>query len=302
MLYTVWMDILSDILQSFRLNAEVFFHSSYCGNWAVDTSGSRQATFHVVARGSCWLHMPNSEQSEPLRAGDLVVFPRDAEHLISSSEHRPGPEVPRNQPVEADATGPSTSMICGYFKFDECRWNPLLDAMPEYLVIRSEMTPNTGQMDSLINFISYEADAGLLGADVVINRLSDVLFIHVVRTYIAQHKPDTGFIAALADSKLAKSLDAFHQQPEQSWSVESLAKAAGMSRSGFAEHFHHVTGQTPMQYVTQWRMQKAYDLLTNTEQSTQKIAEQCGYQSEASFSKAFKKFFAKGPGAARKRK
>lgn len=296
------MDILSDILQSFRLSAEVFFHSSYCGNWAVDTSGSRHATFHVVARGSCWLHMTGLEQPEPLRAGDLVVFPRDAEHLISSNKQRPGSEVPRNQPAQANATGASTSMICGYFKFDESRWNPLLDAMPEFLVIRSEMTPDTGYMDSLINFMSYEADAAQLGADVVINRLSDVLFIHVVRTYIDQYKPEAGFIAALADSKLAKCLDAFHKHPGQNWSVESLANKAGMSRSAFSEYFHHVTGQTPMQYVQQWRMQKAYDLLTTTEQSTQQIAEQCGYQSEASFSKTFKKLFAKGPGAARKEK
>jgi len=296
------MDILSDILQSFRLSAEVFLHSSFCGSWAVDTSGSRQATFHVVARGSCWLHMPGTEQPEPLRGGDLVVFPRDAEHLISSSRHRPGPEVPINQPAQSDSTGPSTSMICGYFKFDEGRRNPLLDAMPEYLVIRSEMTPDTGHMDSLINFMSYEANATQLGGGVVINRLSDVLFIHVVRTYIAQHKPDSGFIAALADSKLVKSLDAFHQQPEQSWSVESLAKAAGMSRSGFAERFHHITGQTPIQYVTQWRMQMAYESLTTTQHSTQQIAEQSGYQSEASFAKVFKKYFGKGPGAVRRGK
>lgn len=267
----------------------------------MDTSGSRHATFHVVARGSCWLHMPGSVQPEPLRAGDLVVFPHDAEHLISNSKQRPGPEIPKNQSGQPDAASPSTSMICGYFKFGESRWNPLLDAMPEYLVIRSEMTPQTGHMVSIINFMSYEADVAQLGSDVVINRLSDALFIHVVRTYIAQYKPDTGFIAAMADSRLVKSLAAFHQQPEQSWTVESLAKAAGMSRSGFAEHFHHVTGQTPMQYVTQWRLQTAYNLLTTTQNSTQQIAEQSGYQSEASFAKVFKKYFGQGPGAVRRK-
>jgi len=294
------MDSLSEILQSSRLDAKVFLHSSFCGSWAVDTSGSRQATFHVVARGACWLHMPDSDQPEPLRAGDLVMFPHDAEHAISSTEQRPGVDVPRNQPTEGVPTGPSTSLICGYFAFGENRWNPLLEAMPSYLIIRSEMTSDTGHMESLVNFMIYEAEAGREGADVVINRLSDVLFIHVVRTYIAQYKPDTGFIAALADNKLAASLNVFHQQPEKSWSVELLAKAAGMSRSGFAEHFHHIIGQTPMQYVTQWRMQTAYDLVITTQLSTQQIAEQSGYQSEASFAKVFKKAFGKGPGAVRR--
>ena len=293
------MDSLSEILQTCRLDAKVFLHSSFCGSWAVDTSGSRQATFHVVARGSCWLHMPDTDQPEPLRAGDLVVFPHDAEHAISNSEHRPGKDVPRNQPTDEPA-GPSTSLICGYFEFGENRWNPLLDAMPTYLIIRSEMTSDTGHMDSLINFMIYEAEAGRQGADVVINRLSDVLFIHVVRTYIAQYKPDAGIIAALADNKLAHSLNAFHQKPEQNWSVELLAQEARMSRSGFAEHFHKVTGQTPMQYVTQWRMQTAYDLLTTTQLATAQIAEQSGYQSEASFAKVFKKVFGKGPGAVRR--
>jgi AraC-like DNA-binding protein len=296
------MDILSEILESNRLHAEVYLHSSFCGEWALESSSTQTATFHVVARGSCWLHISGSEHPEALRAGDLVVFPHNSKHYISNSEIQPSIEVLSKQHGQDQESGPSTSMICGYFKFADNRWNPLLDAMPPYLVIRSEVTSDTGNMNSLINFMIYEAESGQLGVDVVINRLSDVLFTHVVRTYIEQYKPEEGFIAALADHKLAKCLDAFHNKPGDNWSVESLAKSAGMSRSAFSEHFHHVTDQTPMQYVKQWRMQKAYDLLTTTEQSTQQIAEQCGYQSEASFSKLFKKFFSKGPGAVRKGK
>jgi len=294
------MDVLSDILKSSRLNANVFLHSSFCGSWAVDTSGSQQATFHVVARGACWLHLPDLADPEPLRAGDLVVFPRDAPHVISDSATPPGPEVPRNQPAESDAVGASVSLICGYFEFGENRWNPLLDAMPTFLVIRNETTSDTGHMNSLINFMIYEAETNKEGSDVVIDRLSDVLFIHVVRTYINQYQPNKGFIAALSDKKLGLSLTAFHQQPGDNWSVERLAKLAGMSRSSFADRFHNVTEQTPMQYITQWRMQKAYDLLSTSGLSTQQIAEQSGYQSEASFSKVFKKYFSKGPGAVRR--
>jgi len=294
------MDVLSDVLQFCRLNARVFLHSSFCGSWAVDTSGTQQAAFHVVARGTCWLHLPGMLQAESLRAGDLVVFPHDARHVISNSEQSPAADVPLNQPAVEDDSGPSTSLICGYFEFDEKRWNPLLDAMPAYLVIRNEMTSDTGRMDSLIDFMIYETEANRQGADVVIDRLSDVLFIHVVRTYIDQYKPDDGFIAALADAKLARSLSVFHKQPDKSWSLEQLAKQASMSRSAFAKHFHRIVGQTPMQYIKQWRMQNAYDLLSTTNLSTQFIAEKSGYQAEAAFAKVFKKHFAQGPGSVRR--
>lgn len=294
------MDILSDILKTCRLNAKVFLHSNFCGSWAVDTSGTQQATFHVVARGSCWLHLSDLADPVPLRAGDLVVFPRDVRHVISNSPTPPGPDVPLNKPAGNNVSGASASLICGYFHFGENRWNPLLDAMPAYLIIRNEVTSDTAHMDSLINFMIYEAETEREGSDVVIDRLSDVLFIHVVRTYINQHQSDKGFIAAIADKKLALSLTAFHENPGDSWSVERLAKLAGMSRSSFAGYFHNVSEQTPMQYITQWRMQKAYDLLSTTQLSTSHIAEQSGYQSEASFSKVFKKYFSKGPGAVRR--
>ena len=172
--------------------------------------------------------------------------------------------------------------------------------MPDYLVIRNEMMSATGYMYGLINFMIYEVETNRQGAEVVINRLSDVLFIHVIRTYIEQYQLTHGFIAALADTRLARGLNAFHRQPDKTWSVQQLAKEAGMSRSAFAEHFHRIVGQTPLQYLTQWRMQTAYNLLSTTDYSTQQIAEQCGYQSEAAFAKVFKKFYGKGPGAVRR--
>ncbi|MBI1425638.1 MAG: helix-turn-helix domain-containing protein [Gammaproteobacteria bacterium] len=294
------MDSLSEILQSIRLQARVFAHPSFCGHWAVDTSGTRQATFHIVTRGTCWLHLPDRAMAEPMRAGDLVVFPRDAAHVIADSEQLPDAEVPRNQALTDPSIQPTASLICGYFEFGEQRWNPLLASMPDHLVIRNEAMSATGHMYHLINFMSYEVESQRLGADVVINRLSDVLFIHVIRTYIEQHQPAHGVIAALADTRLAQGLNAFHQQPQAPWTIETLANAAGMSRSAFAEQFHRIVGQTPLQYMLQWRMQVAYDLLMTSSLSTQQIAERSGYQSEASFAKAFKKFYGNGPGAVRR--
>ncbi len=294
------MDVLSELLNSNRLNARVFLHANFCGNWAVDTSGTHQATFHVIARGACWLHMPNVSDPLPLRAGDLVVFPHDAHHLIADSPSLPGPEVPRNQPANDDNGSLSSSLICGYFEFAPNKWNPLLDALPDTVLIRSEDAAATGRMESLINLMIYETDTAHKGSDVVIDRLSDVLFIHVVRNYIRQARPDTGYIAALADPKVSRALGQFHRQPGKSWSVERLAQEAGMSRSTFAERFTQITAQTPMQYVTRWRMQLAQDLLISSGQSTGQIAAQCGYLSAAAFSKVFKKYFGCGPGAIRR--
>jgi transcriptional regulator GlxA family with amidase domain len=144
-----------------------------------------------------------------------------------------------------------------------------------------------------------ETRLGSPGSDAVIDRLSDVLFIQAVRTYLKQQQQECGYLSALVDPRIGKALSEFHAAIGNDWSVQGLADAAGMSRSAFADAFTDLVGMTPMQYVTGWRMQFAYDQLVTTSQSVAQIAESCGYMSESSFSKAFKKQFDVGPGAAR---
>jgi AraC-like DNA-binding protein len=298
------MDILSDAVRLLRLHASVFLHSTFCESWAVDISTFTTATFHVIASGKCWLHLPNREDAAPLKAGDLVICPRNAPHVVSNDAEFPPDSVPRNTPVSGDITtadhleGPSTALICGYFEFSQQRWNPLLDALPEYVVIPTHNGSDSG-LDSLINYMVYETRLANPGSDAVIDRLSDVLFIQAVRTYMEQQHQDSGYLAALTDPKLGKALGAFHTAVGEDWSVQKLAETAGMSRSAFADAFTDLVGMTPMQYVTGWRMQYAYDQLLTTSDSVAQIAENCGYMSESSFSKAFKKQFDMGPGAAR---
>lgn len=298
------MDTLSPVLRSFALRASVFFHSTYCGTWTVDTSGENKATFHVIARGACWLHLPSRNEPMALQGGDLVVFPRDARHVISSTaEPLKAGDVPQAQgttiPPET-IDGPSTALICGYFEFEQSAWNPLLEALPEIIIIRGDEAAHTALMDSLMRFIIFETESEQLGIDLVIDRMCDVLFIHVVRTCLQREQYDEGFLTALADQNLSRALNDIHQHPERPWSVASLAQQAGMSRSAFAERFHRLVKLSPMQYVTHWRMQYAFGLLTSTRQSVSSIAGQNGYQSEAAFSKAFKRQYGKGPGAVRR--
>lgn len=293
------MDVLSDILRLLRLRANIFFHANMCGGgWSLDSSGSGRATFHLIARGNCWLHRPDTAPL-PLHGGDLVVFPRDAAHIISADADCP--QRPANSGViEGDGAGPSTHVVCGYFDFDSPQANPLLAALPDILHIRGEVAATRGWLDMLLRLIATESERDAAGRDVVIDRLADVLFIQVIRAYMQDHQDTQGLLAALADARINRALQALHAAPEQGWSVAVLAEVAGMSRAAFAKRFQALVGQSPMSYLAHWRMQRAYEWLRTTDRSVAAIAEQCGYQTEASFRKAFKQHMGVGPGAARR--
>jgi len=294
------MDVLSDILKTLHLRAKVYLHACYRGDWALDSSGEYTATFHMVGRGGCWLHMPDGSEPIALGSGDLVVFPHDAEHTLSNSEHPPSEDFPRNQIPGPEATGPGVNVICGYFEFERHSRNPLISALPEVIVIHNEVSANVPLMDTLGRLLNYEVVMEQQGSSLLIDKLSEILFVHVIRSYM-RTCDDHGFIAALADAQIGKALSGIHEKPGNAWSVEVLAKAAGMSRSAFAERFSRLVDMSPMQYLTHWRMTQANKKFLNTEQSVAQVAEQYGYQSEVAFAKAFKKYFGYGPGQARRR-
>ncbi len=293
------MDVVSDILRLLNLRASVYFHSSFCGSWAIDGSNEYRATFHLIARGNCWLHLPETGRSIALTGGDLVVLPRDTVHTISNSQQVPAKVDSPPRPA-AEGEQPTTSLICGYFDFESPQANPLLDTMPDVVHIKNEDPARTSWMNSLLQFITSETESDAPGSEAVVDKLSEVLFIHVIRAFMEQTGADNGLLAALADNQMSKVITAIHEHPGFAWSVERLAEKAGMSRSAFARQFQQITGMTPMQYVMQWRMQVAYEKLRTTKESVSRIAEESGYQTEASFRKAFKNQMGIGPGAARK--
>src|SRR5210317_2112777 len=129
------MDVLSQILKTLRLRATVFLNACFYGDWAVDTSGQYRATFHMVARGNCWLHMPGDENPIALSGGDLIVFPHDANHTLSNTQEAPDVHFPRNQIPDRQGNNSGVDLICGYFDFDRHHWNPVLDALPELMVL-----------------------------------------------------------------------------------------------------------------------------------------------------------------------
>lgn len=293
------MDALTPVLRQLRLRTNIFLHADFCDVWAVDTSGQKKATFHVVAHGDCWLHFADGEAPILLRAGDLLVLPRDKPHRISSEPTPPGPDVPLNRPAVDEHAAGSTGLICGYFEFESRAWNPIIEALPEAIVLHRSQDSGTESIDTLIRLMIDEAGNAQSGADVMLDRLGDALFILVVRAVMRHESLDPGYLAALADRKLALAFHAMHADPSHPWTLDTLGQAAGMSRAAFASRFHQKVGMTPLNYLTRWRMQLAREWLNDPNLAMIDIAERIGYASEPAFSRAFKREFGLTPGASR---
>ena len=283
-------DLLSNILVAHRLRAQVFHHQEFCGAWQINTSGSRRTTFHVVGQGACWLHM-GARAPIPLGAGDVLVFPHDASHVLSGSAE-PGVSVAPNEAA--------TTILCGYLDFDVSGPNLVLVALPELILMRAEKVTGFDAVGPLVRLIMSEASADRSGRQAVIDKLSDALFVMVLRYYIETASDPRGLFAALADHRLQKAISALSRAPAHPWRLEDLAQTAGMSRTAFAATFHRLVGCTPMQYLVQWRMQQATELLRDPRLSVATVAKKVGYDAEAAFRRAYRRLCGVGPGAIRR--
>lgn len=303
------MDVLSDILRSLHLGGGVYFRCEFSAPWGMEIKPTPVAEFHVIVRGSCWLRMPGRSDPIPLQGGDLVAFPHgDAHCLVDAPEGvaLPAEEILAGQnldnygPVTYGGGGLPASILCGYFQFDRDSRHPLVAALPALIHIRGADSYEFAWLQAALNFMIHETKAARPGAEAVVNRLAEVLFIQMVRAYLEQSKAPRGMLAAIADKQIGAALQLMHQAPQDPWTLATLAQRVGMSRSAFAARFNQLVGQTPLHYLTFWRMQQARKLLTETRLGTGAIAERVAYRSEAAFSKAFKKVVGRGPGAYRR--
>lgn len=303
------MDALTDILSSLHLGGGIYFRCELTAPWGMDIGETPVAEFHVVTRGTCWVKVAGEEAPVCLNAGDLVVFPHGHAHLLldapESSAMPPaaliGEQTIENYgPVVYGRGGSPAHILCGYFEFERKAGSPLMDALPPFIHLQGTDATEFSWLQTTINFISHEIRNARPGTAAVVNRLVEVLFTQIMRAYIEQAETPPGILGAIADAKLGLALNAMHQRPEHPWSLDALAQKAGMSRTAFAQRFHALAKQTPMHYLTLWRMQKAKVMLATSNLSMLTIAEKVGYQSEASFGKAFKKCMGISPGACRR--
>ena len=290
-------DPLSTLLQKLELNAEVYLNGSFCGAWKVDTSGSKRIPFHLIGRGSAWLHF---EDRKPLRlsAGDLVIFPFDSSHIIASDIDIPPEETPADNSESSNET--NTHMICGFFEFKDKATLPVIDALDPVIVMDTSNTHKNHIAHHLIKLMINELTNSRQGYYATTNTLAYLLFIEVIRHQLESNAVSHGLLAALFDKKIGKAMHSIHSNPENKWSLESLANEATMGRTAFSQRFNELLGMSAMQYLGYWRMKEATRFLQRTGLSLIQIAERCGYDSESSFSKAYKKITGTTPGAVRR--
>lgn len=305
------MDVLSEILDHLRLRGTLYFTTAFTRPWGVRVPAfKRVARFHMVVRGSCWVGVEEGQRIL-LEAGDLALIPHGAEHVLA--DHPDSPASTVDEVVQQSGftgtgalvyggkpneTAP-TRMVCGHFEFDERFDHPLLGQLPASIVIRWADRLEGAALEHMFAFIADEVGAGRPGHEAVIRRLSEVLFVQAVRFW-ADTAEATGVLQALTDPRLAPALQAIHANPAQSWTLDALARKAALGRSAFAARFREIMGTTPHKYLTEWRLQGARRLLSESTLSLERIALQVGYDSAASFSRAFSKGMGTSPGAYRK--
>jgi len=287
------MDVLSDVLERVKLSSAVYFKSDFSAPWGMDIPNGPFAQFHIVTRGQCVLR--TRDMVTHLFTGDIVVFPKGNSHWLAdseSSERKGGMEVVQSimrGKSLFDGDNISTTLICGHFEFDKSMHHPFVNELPEIIVITDAERKDISWLENMTNLIIQEAGTDRLGSSLVVTKLGEILFVHVLRAYIMKRKSEKGFLAAIQDERIGQVLQAMHTAPEEDWQLITLARIAGMSRTGFSNKFKDLLGETPLVYITNWRILQAKELLSSSHKTVGEIAMAVGYQSEAAFNRVFKK-------------
>lgn len=303
------MDALTDILNTLRLSSSLYFRTELTSPWGIEVPAKNNvARFHIVIRGHCWLQI-DGKDSLYMANGDLVVIPHGASHILADTPHsqiRPFNEVLEETayvgtgPLVYGGGGAGCCLVCGEFAFDDLGNHPLLANLPTKLYVSGDASYNTQWLDSAIGFIAHEAAKLEPGANAIVDRLSEIILIQVIRATLASSQEQVPFLSAFSDQRINQVMAAIHANPSENWSVETLGQLVNMSRSSFSNRFTELAKMTPLQYVIFVRLQKASRLLTETAMPLIKVAEDIGYHSEAAFSQAFKKQFGLRPGEFRR--
>ncbi|KVX02178.1 AraC family transcriptional regulator [Shewanella frigidimarina] len=291
------MDALSSVLQNIHLRGSVYFSSCFCSPWGLDVDNQERASFHLVVRGHCWLKVEGYEDPTPLVGGDIVVLPHGIRHQIFDclgSECIPGKvAVERIMNNDNPFAGNSENfkIVCGYFEFEHNSPSPLLNALPDVIHLTQEQCQKFKWLDTILHMIISEASTEQQGKAALINRATELLFIQVMRAFILQNKHNSNYFTALNCPHISQVLSLMHEQYASNWTLESLSRACGMSRSRFVSHFHSLVGTTPMKYLVSCRMQQAKKIIAETNTPLNIVAERVGYKSESAFKNSFKRFF-----------
>ena len=312
------MDPLSDFIDKAGVCGAFFARARGSAPWAVATRGAAEAIFHVAIEGSGIVRLSDADLGEAgsdrtWQRGDVIVLPHGHSHVMASAAGVPAVEIRSLTPeiggdglpcvdcsggssVGSAGAGERASILCGTFGLGPEAAEHLLPHLPPVLIARGDGSSIATWIDATVQLLSDERTLGQPGSRTVLQRLADVLFIHVLRTWIAKRQEVApGWLRGLADPGVARALQAIHDEPEAEWTAAGLARVAGMSRSGFYSRFVAVVGETPGDYLTKWRMLLARRRLRAGDDAIASVAAQVGYASEAAFSRAFKRRVGSSP-------
>ncbi len=300
------MDVLDDIFATVGLQGSFYFRTHFSPPWSVQVPQlAGAARFHLVVRGECYV---TTDDGVPARLGpgDLALIPAGRAHIIS---HTPDAAAAPLESVLVEAgyegegvlvygganESAATQLVCGHFAFRRGASHPLLSALPPLVVATAEDRAREPWLDDVLRLVTRRVYSDAMGSEATITRLSEIVFIELLRLGIARSKALEAILEAFTDKHIGEALQLMHQRPAHPWSVQELASAVGMSRSRFAERFTSLLQVGPMAYLTHWRLQRALVLLADGAPSVQQVATESGYRSPAAFTRAFSAKFGVSP-------
>jgi AraC-like DNA-binding protein len=306
-------DPLSDVLRAVRLDGAFFYAVEASEPWSVEAVAAKELSprvlpgaehlisYHILTSGRCWGGL-TGEPAVELAPGDVIVFPHGDGHVMSSNPKlHSEPATPGRFPetvIIGDGGEVAARFVCGFLGCDRRPFNPLLSTLPRQLHLPGL---SSGWLQSFARQVVEESQARRVGADSVLTRLAELMFVEVLRRYVETLPPEQrGWLAGLRDDAVGRALGLLHGDPAHAWTLDELAAGVAMSRSAFADRFTTLVGQPPMQYLAQWRMQLAAGRLASGNAKVAAIAEEVGYESEPAFSRAFKRLMGVSPGAWRR--
>jgi AraC-like DNA-binding protein len=295
------MDPLTDVFTSMRVESVVYGRLEATAPWALRFEAPSHAKFGIVQRGNCWLTVDGVEPV-PLTGGDCYLLPRGDSFTLGDDPHTPARSFSEMTAPECGSVmrygggGAPASVIGGKFSFDGLSSRPLTDLLPPVIHIRADEARGRA-LQGTLQLLAAEITSPGPGSTVIVSRLADTLFVQAIRAHIASAGcMKSGWLRALGDPAIGTALKSMHDRIEHPWTVAELAMSAGMSRSAFAPRFKELVGETPLEYLTRWRMYQAGRLLRDGKRKLFEVAHLVGYESDGAFNKAFKRVLGVTPG------
>lgn len=316
------MDVLSEVLEAVKLDGAMFYNAEFSAPWCFRSPGSRALApylspdarhviiYHLLTEGRGYAHVEGDGRPVPLNAGDIVIFPHGDPHILRNGS--PVTPVDSAQDLERVLSqglkvsrlgggGELTKFICGYMACEPQLSGVFLGGLPPIMKVNIRNDASGQWLENSLRYSVDNAHASSPGGEAVLAKLSEVLFVETLRRYIALlPREQTEWLAGVRDPEVGKALALLHRQPAHPWTIAALATEVGISRSVLAERFRRYLSETPMAYLTRWRLQLGAQMLKSTSSGVARIAAEVGYESEPSFNRAFKREFGLPPARFRK--